>query len=92
VYEIIQKEVVTAEDARPVYSRVILPLKSLLEEDFFNEYIKKGMPVPVTQFDGYLSGLSWVTGNVLMLSEGRAGIDNMYSLKEGRSSEFLVSK
>jgi ribonucleases P/MRP protein subunit RPP40 len=27
---------------RPVYSRVILALKALLEGEFFNEYIKKG--------------------------------------------------
>ena len=27
-----------------------------------------------------------------MLSEGRAGIDNVYSLKEGRHLEFLVSE
>jgi ribonuclease P/MRP protein subunit RPP40 len=27
-----------------------------------------------------------------MLSEGRAGIDNVYSLKEGRYPEFLVSE
>jgi ribonucleases P/MRP protein subunit RPP40 len=49
VYEIIQKEILTAEDARPAYSRVILPLKALLEGDFFNEYIKKGMPVLIAQ-------------------------------------------
>ncbi|MCJ1240112.1 hypothetical protein MMC14_008112 [Varicellaria rhodocarpa] len=45
------------------YSRVFLPLSALLEADFFNNYIK--------------------TGNVLMLSEGRPGIDNLYSLKDG---------
>lgn len=28
---------------KPIYSRVILPLKALLEGEFFNEYIKKGI-------------------------------------------------
>jgi ribonuclease P/MRP protein subunit RPP40 len=27
---------------KPVYSRVILPLKALVEGEFFNEHIKKG--------------------------------------------------
>ncbi|KZF22326.1 hypothetical protein L228DRAFT_150571 [Xylona heveae TC161] len=45
------------------YSRVILPLTCLLEGDFFNNYIK--------------------TGNVLMISEGRPGVDRVYSLCDG---------
>jgi ribonuclease P/MRP protein subunit RPP40 len=49
VYEIIQKEVLPAEGAKPAYSRVILPLKALLEGDFFNEYIKKGTSVLAAQ-------------------------------------------
>jgi ribonuclease P/MRP protein subunit RPP40 len=49
VYEIIQKEVLTAEGARSAYSRVILPLKALLEGEFFNEYIKKGMSGLIAQ-------------------------------------------
>jgi ribonuclease P/MRP protein subunit RPP40 len=31
----------------PAYSKVILPLKALLEGEFFNEYIKKGEVVTV---------------------------------------------
>ncbi|CZT41850.1 uncharacterized protein RSE6_01649 [Rhynchosporium secalis] len=62
VYEIIKKDVLT-DFAKPVYSRVILPLGALLEGEFFNEYIKKG--------------------NILMLSEGKSDIDNVYSLREG---------
>ncbi|KAG4417357.1 hypothetical protein IFR04_009498 [Cadophora malorum] len=62
LYEIIKKEFLT-EVSKPSYSRVILPLGALLEGEFFNEYIKKG--------------------NVLMLSEGKSDIDNVYSLREG---------
>jgi ribonuclease P/MRP protein subunit RPP40 len=41
VYEIIKNDVFKEEN-RPAYKRVILPLKALLEGEFFNEYIKKG--------------------------------------------------
>lgn len=41
LYEIIKKDFFN-ETTKPVYSRVILPLKALLEGEFFNEYIKKG--------------------------------------------------
>jgi ribonuclease P/MRP protein subunit RPP40 len=39
--EIITKNVLS-ENTRPAYNRVIIPLKALLEGQFFNEYIKKG--------------------------------------------------
>jgi ribonucleases P/MRP protein subunit RPP40 len=42
LYEII-KDRISTEFVKPVYSRVILPLKALVEGDFFNEYIKKGI-------------------------------------------------
>jgi len=42
IYEILKKEVLD-ELSKPSYSRVILPLKALLEGEFFNEYIKKGV-------------------------------------------------
>ncbi|GAD99363.1 hypothetical protein AOR_1_694184 [Paecilomyces variotii No. 5] len=45
------------------YAKVILPLSSLLEGDFFNKYIK--------------------IGNVLMISEGRSGVDDVFSLRDG---------
>lgn len=62
IYEIIEKDL-ELEHMKPVYSRIILPLKALVEGEFFNEYIKRG--------------------NVLMLSEGRVDVDNVYSLREG---------
>jgi ribonuclease P/MRP protein subunit RPP40 len=33
----------TLDHLQPVYSRVILPLKALLEGDFFDNYIKRGV-------------------------------------------------
>jgi hypothetical protein len=42
LYELIQDDL-AAKFTTPVYSRVILPLQALLEGDFFNEYIKKGI-------------------------------------------------
>lgn len=42
IYEIMKRE--GFDDLpKPAYSRVILPLKALLEGEFFNEYIKKGV-------------------------------------------------
>lgn len=46
------------------YSRVILPLKALLEEDFFNEYIKKGNILMLSE--GQIGA-----GNVYFLKEGK---------------------
>lgn len=40
-----------------------MKLSQIIEGDFFNDYIK--------------------TGNILMLSEGRPGIDNRFSLSDG---------
>ncbi|KUJ07937.1 uncharacterized protein LY89DRAFT_691255 [Mollisia scopiformis] len=62
LYRIVEKGIINALPA-PSYSSVILPLAALLEGEFFNEYIKRG--------------------NILMLSEGRLGVDNVYSLREG---------
>ncbi|KAF2223057.1 ribonuclease P 40kDa subunit-domain-containing protein [Elsinoe ampelina] len=45
------------------YARVYLKLKDLIEGEFFNQYIK--------------------TGNILLLSEGISGVDNLYSLHDG---------
>lgn len=42
IYEVVKSDLLK-EEINPTYSRVILPLSSLLEGEFFNEYIKKGM-------------------------------------------------
>ncbi|KAH8652775.1 ribonuclease P 40kDa subunit-domain-containing protein [Tricladium varicosporioides] len=41
IYEIVKKDLFEAAE-KPIYCRVILPLKALLEGEFFNEYIKRG--------------------------------------------------
>ncbi|KAK3056125.1 hypothetical protein LTR09_002631 [Extremus antarcticus] len=46
-----------------MYARVHMKLSELVSGEFFNQYIK--------------------TGNILMLSEGRAGTDHMFSLVDG---------
>ncbi|KAL4896683.1 ribonuclease P 40kDa subunit-domain-containing protein [Aspergillus ambiguus] len=45
------------------YARVFMSLSSLLEEGFFNTYIK--------------------SGDILMVSEGQSGSDNVYSVRDG---------
>jgi ribonuclease P/MRP protein subunit RPP40 len=84
LYEIIKNEILK-ERARPTYSRVIMPLEALLEGEFFNEYIKKGMGLSPTFRD---SKVDVVLGNILMLSEGKTGVDKVYSLREGTPRLF----
>ncbi|CAI6248701.1 unnamed protein product [Periconia digitata] len=61
-------------------------LEELLEGEFFTEYIKKGIPSPEPAYipSGTVkhSGLFSV-GNIMMLSEGRPLVDNVFSLYEG---------
>jgi ribonuclease P/MRP protein subunit RPP40 len=85
---------------KPVYGHVILPLKALVEGEFFNEYIKKGnvtlnfsvsSNTSISSFKFPRDVLIWISGNILMLSEGRAGVDNVYTLKEGMDVINLVS-
>ncbi|KAF2137531.1 uncharacterized protein K452DRAFT_321764 [Aplosporella prunicola CBS 121167] len=45
------------------YAKVTMSLGEIISGDFFNQYIK--------------------TGNIMMISEGRPGIDNTYTLHEG---------
>ncbi|KAJ5632608.1 hypothetical protein N7490_008947 [Penicillium lividum] len=47
----------------PQYARVFMYPSNILENDFFNTYIK--------------------TGNILMISEGRAGLDTVFTLRDG---------
>ncbi|KAJ5777993.1 hypothetical protein N7520_001239 [Penicillium odoratum] len=47
----------------PQYARVFMYPSDILENEFFNTYIK--------------------TGNILMISEGRAGLDTVFTLRDG---------
>ncbi|KAF1981102.1 hypothetical protein K402DRAFT_387105 [Aulographum hederae CBS 113979] len=62
LYEIV-RAALERETGLPRYERVFMSLQQVLEGDFFNQYIK--------------------TGNILMLSEGRPGVDNRFELKDG---------
>lgn len=53
----------------------------LLEYEFFNTYIKTGIFFPVRACLGQL--LIGFLGNILMISEGRAGSDNVFTLQDG---------
>ncbi|GJC80507.1 ribonuclease P protein subunit p40 [Colletotrichum liriopes] len=55
--------------AAPTFHRVIMTLGQVLDGAFFNEYIKRG--------------------NILMLSEGRTTVENVFSLREGLLTMFL---
>ncbi len=56
-----------------------MKLSELVSGEFFNQYIKTGM------FRSFFEchELTDATGNILMLSEGRAGTDHMFSLVDG---------
>lgn len=74
------------ENSSPGYSRVVLPLSALLEGKFFNEYIKRGTFGGRNPDRKRLTDV--VAGNLLMLSEGKAGVENAYTLKEGKYSQL----
>ncbi|KAF5870060.1 putative ribonuclease p 40kda subunit protein [Botrytis fragariae] len=81
LYEIMKSGVdgVLGEDS-PVYSRVVLPLSALLEGEFFTEYIKKG---EAREGIARLLFAYGILGNIMMLSKGMMGVDNVFSLSEG---------
>ena len=83
LYDLIWQDV-SSKTSSLEYSRVIMSLSEILDGDFFNKYIKAG-----TIHSPY-EGCHWlilmhlsILGNILMLSEGRPGIDNQYMLKDG---------
>lgn len=84
IFEIVQSDLIY-KNTKPTYMRVIMPLKALLEGVFFDEYIKKGkiglwFPIGMS--------VDELAGNILMLSEGRPGVDKVYSLREGAIRVF----
>ena len=94
LYDVIWKKV-EAKISNVQYSRVIMSLSEILEGDFFNKYIKIGTSSLVPVFVDLLHimiGIKYVfillissfSGNILMLSEGRPGIDDRFSLTDGK--------
>ena len=73
------KETFTTGLSALQYAKVYIKLSEIIEGDFFNQYIKTGKekkeraPGPA-DIDA---------GNILMLSEGRPGLDHIFSLCEG---------
>ncbi|KAF4260554.1 hypothetical protein KXV27_002788 [Aspergillus fumigatus] len=69
------------------YARVFMSPSALLEGDFFNTYIKAGTSFPFVFHDLVAKRSPLVLtshpGNILMISEGRSGSDNIYTLKDG---------
>ena len=62
-----------------MYARVYMKLGEVLQGDFFTEYIKKGGRMTDILDEQYLTG----AGNIMMLSEGRPLVDNVFSLYDG---------
>jgi hypothetical protein len=76
---------VTARKA-PEFQSVVMSLHDVLSGDFFANYIKKGnYPVkPKRIATSSTSETAYsISGDILMLSEGRIGIDNVFALSHG---------
>jgi ribonucleases P/MRP protein subunit RPP40 len=59
-----------------------MKLSDMIEGEFFNHYIKSGM-LKETRVNSFSSDANLSSGNILMLTQGRPGIDNVFSLVEG---------
>ncbi|KEF51155.1 uncharacterized protein A1O9_12769 [Exophiala aquamarina CBS 119918] len=60
------------------YAKVVMKLEELLDGEFLNEYIKRGM-----HFRPALQPMASSPCNILMISEGDTRADNVFSIKEG---------
>ena len=71
------------------FSKVFMPLIALLEGDFFNMYIKSGkQDITLLRL---ARGSVWdASGNVEMLSEGRSGVDNLFSFRQGKGASMSL--
>ncbi|KAJ9648068.1 hypothetical protein H2199_001845 [Coniosporium tulheliwenetii] len=63
------------------YSRVTMSLSEIITGDFFNHYIKTGHHHHC--YDDIKRDPHNDTGNIVMLSEGRPAVDNVFSLRDG---------
>ncbi|KAL2700021.1 hypothetical protein AAEP93_008544 [Penicillium crustosum] len=73
---------------KPRYARVFMTPSALLEHDFFNTYIKSVAQASdsfCAQRVHFIkdSNLTQDIGNILMISEGRSGSDNVFTLQDG---------
>ncbi|KAJ0313132.1 hypothetical protein COL5a_003983 [Colletotrichum fioriniae] len=67
-FELVRQKLVEELPA-PTFHRVIMTLGQVLDGGFFDEYVKRG--------------------NILMLSEGRTNVENVFSLREGLLTMYL---
>jgi ribonuclease P/MRP protein subunit RPP40 len=82
IYEVVRGELERRGGVvRDVYARVFMKLGELLAGDFFMEYIKKGEWDISTIWVMRRADLG--AGNIMMLSEGRPLVDNVFSLYDG---------
>lgn len=63
-----------------------MSLADIVEDRFLAEYIKKGMNILYTLSRHRNCILTPILGNVMMLSQGRIGVDNVFSLRQGMFS------
>jgi ribonuclease P/MRP protein subunit RPP40 len=87
IYSIIGQKLNRDESALR-YARVKISLLELLSGDFFNQYIKAGLQDFPPESHG--TGAHDPIGNILMRSEGRDGVDHLFTLHEGQL-EYLSS-
>jgi len=62
------------------YYKVSMTLEQIISGDFFNHYIKLGMSFRIK------ASRPDVPGNIMMISQGQARIDNRYTLRDGTES------
>lgn len=80
-FEVVRK--ILNEKAAPEFKRVVMSLHDVLSGDFFIEYIKKGSLRPLFKPSQWRKLTRYALGNVMMLSEGRKGIDNVFTFRNG---------
>ena len=85
-YDAVQEAI--AKRPAPEFRSVVMSLREVLAGDFFTEYVKKGIS-PNTS--NSLFQCLHSIGDIMMLSQGRVGIDNVYSLKNGMLSSFPLT-
>ena len=59
-----------------------MSLDQILQGAFFTEYVKRGR-LATSMFDKRAVADAPAPGNVLMLSEGKTTVDDMFTLREG---------
>lgn len=83
LYETIRESLVENTPS-PQFLRVIMPLGEIVSGDFFREYVKLGAARCFAALPSPLLTLG-LLGDILMFSEGKIGVDNVFTLRNGMS-------